>query len=961
MSEKNCCPECGAALPTNSPQGLCPGCLLKWGLESQSGGGEGESQPAAADYTPPTPEELAAHFPDLEILEFVGRGGMGVVYKARQKSLDRFVALKILAPKVGQAPAFSERFAREARAMAMLSHPNVVAVYDFGQTDGLYYFLMEYVDGINLHRLLETGKLAPEQALAIVPQICEALQYAHDHGVVHRDIKPGNLLLDREGRVKIADFGLAKLVGREARGLTLTGSGHVMGTPQYMAPEQIERPLQVDHRADIYSLGVVFYQMLTGELPLGRFAPPSRKVHIDVRLDEVVLRALEKEPERRYQQASEIKSQVESIVQTEPRISSDVVPSDVREWARRFRRRWMTPVGTRDGQRVIHWPAVFFTSTGIAGGILGLFLLPDTFQTLLGRTPEPRPGLLLVVELISVALAAIAMRSFIRWKLKMPIDQLPSLDEPPPRDNAGETPVSNSPSEASMGQVSAFADHKASRWSWRAVPWQIWVVVVLLGLEGLGNLAALSSQPRAIDWLLTKCLLIVGLLRGWKWVFVLELILGAIHVVGFLSAAPLVAMANLLLVGLTCSAYRYYFPRPAKALSPGQGVAWRSVARSAAVIIVLNALALVLPNLLYQSLWLSHDFGGQSRTAVAEALEEYRQTVVGYDLGFDSVFPQNKWTHYDAARLKAYPTKDAWPQVLGHVDTNPNAFNVVRNDSRYPYDSITGPNAFMVPLDRALVAADSAYATLLFLKGISPKGTVVAKTYASVVCIGPMKGRLDFDSYTSVLVKGDVSGRITSQSYFNLVVTGKFSGRIHAECYAMIYLVGGCEGSVALNQGAKVYIAGRTTKDALSRITGQGNVLLEESDLPLGVHDIGNLKVTVGKPVDLSKNTGKSVAPPSPYGKSARQQEKEALADVADVPAFDMQAGGDAKKRYFLVGTVDPNNPPAPGYALLIVLPGGEGSADFNPFIRRIYKNALSKNWLIAQAVAPKWDEEQWN
>lgn len=322
MSEERQCSQCGAALPAHSPQGLCPGCLLKWGLESQTGGNEGESQPTAADYAPPTPEEISAHFPDLEILELVGRGGMGVVYKARQKRLDRLVALKILAPKIGQDPAFAERFAREARAMAMLSHPHVVAVHDFGQTDGLYYFLMEFVDGVNLRRLLDTGKLTPEEALAIVPQICEALQYAHDHGVVHRDIKPENLLLDKEGRVKIADFGIAKLVGKETKDLTLTGAGQIMGTLQYMAPEQIEHPLQVDHRADIYSLGVVFYQMLTGELPIGRFAPPSKRVQIDVRLDEVVLRALEKEPERRYQQVSEIKTQVEGIVTT-PRASGE--------------------------------------------------------------------------------------------------------------------------------------------------------------------------------------------------------------------------------------------------------------------------------------------------------------------------------------------------------------------------------------------------------------------------------------------------------------------------------------------------------------------------------------------------------------------------------------------------------------------------------------------------------------
>ncbi len=175
---------------------------------------------------------------------------------------------------------------------------------------------MEFVDGLNLRRLLDTGKLSPEEALAIVPQICDALQYAHDAGVVHRDIKPENILMDSRGRVKIADFGLAKLVGRELKDVTLTGEGQVMGTPHYMAPEQLEHPKDVDHRADIYSLGVVFYQMLTGELPIGKFAPPSKKVEIDVRLDEVVLRALEKEPERRYQQVSQLKTRVETISQT---------------------------------------------------------------------------------------------------------------------------------------------------------------------------------------------------------------------------------------------------------------------------------------------------------------------------------------------------------------------------------------------------------------------------------------------------------------------------------------------------------------------------------------------------------------------------------------------------------------------------------------------------------------------
>src|SRR5262249_16953843 len=158
-----------------------------------------------------------------------------------------------------------------------------------------------------LRQAMRAGNLRPAEALKIVPQICDALQFAHDEGIVHRDVKPENILLDKKGRVKIADFGLAKLLGKNAVDISLTGTHQIMGTLHYMAPEQIEGARDVDHRADIYSLGVTFYEMLTGELPIGRFAPPSKKVEIDVRLDEVVLRSLEKAPEQRYQHASDIK------------------------------------------------------------------------------------------------------------------------------------------------------------------------------------------------------------------------------------------------------------------------------------------------------------------------------------------------------------------------------------------------------------------------------------------------------------------------------------------------------------------------------------------------------------------------------------------------------------------------------------------------------------------------------
>ncbi len=241
---------------------------------------------------------------------------MGAVYKARQPRLDRIVALKILAPEKQNDPQFAERFEREARALARLNHPNIVTVYDFGEVQGRFYLLMEFVDGLTLRQLLQNGKMTPAEALNIVPKICEALQYAHGQGIVHRDIKPENILLDKQGRVKIADFGIAKMAGLESKDFSLTGARDVMGTPHYMAPEQMEKPQTVDHRADIYSLGVVFYEMLTGELPLGKFAPPSQKVQVDVRLDEVVLHALEKEPARRYQQASQVKTDVENVSKT---------------------------------------------------------------------------------------------------------------------------------------------------------------------------------------------------------------------------------------------------------------------------------------------------------------------------------------------------------------------------------------------------------------------------------------------------------------------------------------------------------------------------------------------------------------------------------------------------------------------------------------------------------------------
>lgn len=362
------CPQCGSPLLPGIPGGLCASCLLAQGAETEGAG----------RFQPPPIETVARLFPQLEILDLIGSGGMGAVFKARQPALDRIVALKVLPAGRDARLDFEERFNREARALARLSHPHIVTVHEFGRAGDLHYFLMEFVDGSNLRQLEKAGRLSPRESLQIIPQICDALQYAHDQGVVHRDIKPENVLVDRRGRVKIADFGLARILGVDRDNTRLTAEGQVMGTPHYMAPEQLERPLSVDHRADIYSLGVVIYEMLTGDLPLGNFSPPSRKVQVDVRLDEVVLRALENDPECRYQQAGEVKSRVEIISSGPESTPPTSEPSEAREqgsaeWIPQRAVFWAgLPMKVeRGGQRRLFWPGIL-KLWAILFGILSL-------------------------------------------------------------------------------------------------------------------------------------------------------------------------------------------------------------------------------------------------------------------------------------------------------------------------------------------------------------------------------------------------------------------------------------------------------------------------------------------------------------------------------------------------------------------------------------------------------------
>ena len=300
------CQTCHSPLSDDALDGVCPACLLKRTFEEAS--------------PPPPPEEefrqLSAAFPQLVIEEMIGQGGMGRVYRAQQPHLNRTVALKVLSAERANDPEWLERFSREARALARLSHPHIVQVYDFGEKP-VPHLLMEHIEGVNLRQAMQNGGLTTREALAIVPKLCDALHYAHEHGVLHRDIKPENILIDTEGRVKIVDFGLAKLRDEGVLSFTLTQSGAKLGTLAYMAPEQVEKPADVDHRADIYSLGVVLYEMLTGELPLGRFPTPSEASGVDVRLDGVVMRTLEKRREQRPSSANELRTELENAHQSE--------------------------------------------------------------------------------------------------------------------------------------------------------------------------------------------------------------------------------------------------------------------------------------------------------------------------------------------------------------------------------------------------------------------------------------------------------------------------------------------------------------------------------------------------------------------------------------------------------------------------------------------------------------------
>src|SRR5438270_3601671 len=345
ISATRLCPKCGSEIPADAPEGGCPGCLLESGLgllpdPPVAAGHHGSSaENVQTNDTNAAPHskkaehlvEMLGELGDYELVEEVGRGGQGVVFRARQKSLNRTVALKVISLGQWASKAHVKRFRREAEAAASLDHPSIVPIYEVGERDGSCYFSMKFVEGGQLDEVSRRTPMSIRHAAELIAKVARTVHYAHEHGILHRDIKPGNILLDDKGEPHLTDFGLARLVETES---TVTRTVEVLGTPSYMAPEQAAgNNAQLTAATDVYGLGAVFYQLLTGHPPFAGGTtyetirllleteprqPRLWNPKIDRDLSTICLKCLEKDPKRRYSSALALAEDLEHWLKHEP-------------------------------------------------------------------------------------------------------------------------------------------------------------------------------------------------------------------------------------------------------------------------------------------------------------------------------------------------------------------------------------------------------------------------------------------------------------------------------------------------------------------------------------------------------------------------------------------------------------------------------------------------------------------
>src|SRR5580765_1199072 len=357
------CRKCGAKIFSDVPEGLCPRCVLKSALgnfpDAAVAGGDDPAcsdKPSAADENGAhnnkksvNAAEMLGELGDYELLEEVGRGAQGVVFRARQKSLNRTVALKVISLGQWASKAHLRRFRLEAEAAAKLEHPGIVPIHEVGERDGSCYFSMKFVEGGQLDEVVRRAPMSIRQAAELIAKVARTVHYAHEHGILHRDIKPGNILLDGKGEPHLTDFGLARLVETES---TMTRTLDVLGTPSFMAPEQaMGNNAAVSSVTDIYGLGAVLYQLLTGQPPFAGGAtyetikllldteprqPRLLNPKIDRDLSTICLKCLEKDPKRRYSSALALAEDLERWLKHEPILARHTgIIGRSRKWARR--------------------------------------------------------------------------------------------------------------------------------------------------------------------------------------------------------------------------------------------------------------------------------------------------------------------------------------------------------------------------------------------------------------------------------------------------------------------------------------------------------------------------------------------------------------------------------------------------------------------------------------------------